>query len=48
MSTNVVDKNQEAALAEIRAKGKLTPKDRGAIPRQPMPEQAPEVRRHNI
>ncbi len=38
----------ETLLKEYIAKGKLTVKDRMAIPAQIMPEQDPEVRRHNV
>lgn len=38
----------ETLLAELTGKEKLTAKDRTAIPPQPMPEQDPQVRRHNV
>lgn len=38
----------EAVLAELAQKEKLTAKDRTAIPPQAMPEQDPQVRRHNV
>ncbi len=40
--------NQRELLEELRSHEKLTPKQRRAIEPQPMPEQPPEVRRHNI
>lgn len=38
----------ESELALLRQKEKLTARERMAIPAQPMPEQDPEVRRHNV
>ncbi len=42
------DQALQALVDDLRAKEKLTPKERAEIPQQPMPEQDPDVRRRNV